>query len=386
MYRVKIIGKLRGFFRHLVELEDDEIQFVTVVNNPTFEVNSKSRTIISNLLKTRFVGFWGLFKTNKVSGGYEQIDCYMSFNRFCKSDKPYIIYLENPTALCNYSLTCLSSPFVKRRLKKALEDNNLKKIICMSKACESTLEKVLGVKVDKKKIAQIYPYVPANEIVSPELIWDRCKKEKLKLLYIAQGGRFYSKGALEVIEAVLKLQKAFDVSLTMITNIDSIDQSLVEKLKKIDGITLLNFGFSYDEMEKIYVEHAVLLQPSSDDSFGLTVLEAMKAGLPVIASNMYAFKEMVEDGVNGYLVPPAYYFFDEDNLPNPDVWNDRKETIYSCKVNPELVKGLFEKIKNLCIDRDLLCNMSMQSLEKANTTFAKNKIMYDWETVISDIK
>jgi len=44
------------------------------------------------------------------------------------------------------------------------------------------------------------------------------------------------------------------------------------------------------------------LSDNIQESFGLTVIEAMAAGLPVVASNWDGYREAVEDGVNGILV------------------------------------------------------------------------------------
>ena len=41
------------------------------------------------------------------------------------------------------------------------------------------------------------------------------------------------------------------------------------------------------------------------ESFGLTLVEAMAAGLPVVASNLPGYREVVRDGVDGVLVPPG---------------------------------------------------------------------------------
>ena len=41
--------------------------------------------------------------------------------------------------------------------------------------------------------------------------------------------------------------------------------------------------------------------PSRWEAFGLVAIEAMRSGVPVIASNRGALPEVVEDGVGGYL-------------------------------------------------------------------------------------
>jgi phosphatidyl-myo-inositol alpha-mannosyltransferase len=53
-------------------------------------------------------------------------------------------------------------------------------------------------------------------------------------------------------------------------------------------------------------EADVLCAPSlSGESFGMVLTEAFAAGTPVIASNIAGYKDVVTDGVDGVLVPPA---------------------------------------------------------------------------------
>jgi glycosyltransferase involved in cell wall biosynthesis len=48
----------------------------------------------------------------------------------------------------------------------------------------------------------------------------------------------------------------------------------------------------------------VFAQPSLEEGFGIAVVEAMAAGLPVVASNVGGLVEIVENGETGWLVPP----------------------------------------------------------------------------------
>lgn len=58
------------------------------------------------------------------------------------------------------------------------------------------------------------------------------------------------------------------------------------------------------EMPTYYAASDVSVLPSLYESFGLVVLEAMAAGKPVIASNIGAIPEIVDDQMTGFLFPP----------------------------------------------------------------------------------
>ena len=59
------------------------------------------------------------------------------------------------------------------------------------------------------------------------------------------------------------------------------------------------------DMAKWYQALDLFIAPQRWEGFGLTPLEAMACGAPVIATTVGAFEELVAEGETGYLVPPA---------------------------------------------------------------------------------
>jgi glycosyltransferase involved in cell wall biosynthesis len=60
-----------------------------------------------------------------------------------------------------------------------------------------------------------------------------------------------------------------------------------------------------DEVDEYLALYDVLVLPSRIDGRPLVVMEALACGVPVIASNVGALSDLIEDGVNGYLLSPA---------------------------------------------------------------------------------
>jgi alpha-maltose-1-phosphate synthase len=77
-----------------------------------------------------------------------------------------------------------------------------------------------------------------------------------------------------------------------------------------DGAEFLGFlnrtqPGDWTTLKRAFTDASVFTLPARHEPFGLVVLEAMYAGLPVVATNIGALREMVVDEITGYLVPPG---------------------------------------------------------------------------------
>jgi glycosyltransferase involved in cell wall biosynthesis len=99
-------------------------------------------------------------------------------------------------------------------------------------------------------------------------------------------------------------QKVRNVYLVLVGD-GPLRQQLEEQATKL-GLRdrLLFLGYRNDVPELLAMFDAYVNMAYAE-GFGIAVIEAMQAGLPVVLANAGALPELIEDGISGLLVPPG---------------------------------------------------------------------------------
>jgi len=165
-------------------------------------------------------------------------------------------------------------------------------------------KKLVKAGVDKNKIRVIPTPVNLEKFIycQPEKVRNfREKVHKGAKTIINVGRQDPSKDYSTLIEAVkLVREKYSKLSFWQI----GADLSLGDKIRIDENMVLLSTD-KIDQKELVNYYHAsdIYVSSSCHESLGKVLIEAMAAGLPVVATATTGSKEIIRDGVNGYLVP-----------------------------------------------------------------------------------
>jgi glycosyltransferase involved in cell wall biosynthesis len=111
------------------------------------------------------------------------------------------------------------------------------------------------------------------------------------------------KGQEVLIEAFARVSRRFPEARLAIAGRD-VDQ-LSGAAKRTGVKDRVKLAGEVADPGRIYRRMAVYAHPSHTEGLSNAILEAMSFGLPVVASRAGAMPDLVENGVNGYLVPPG---------------------------------------------------------------------------------
>jgi glycosyltransferase involved in cell wall biosynthesis len=115
------------------------------------------------------------------------------------------------------------------------------------------------------------------------------------------------KHVADLLRALAYVQPLLPDAQTVVVG-DGPEHENLRRLSRRLGLgdrVILAGSLSDEEVRNAYRDASLFCLPSVQEGFGIVFLEAMAAGLPVVASRSAAVPEVVPDGKAGILVPPG---------------------------------------------------------------------------------
>lgn len=197
----------------------------------------------------------------------------------------------------------LKAYFIKSVERIMLKNADL--IIANSK---HTKEEIKGMGIPGEFIEVVYPGfdLPLSSMERKKS-YHTHKGNSIKLLSVANCSPL--KGLDTLIEAIHRLDNPA-IALDVVGD-DNFDLNYCKRIKEkvlaceLEKRVIFHGLMEPKNLSGFYSEADIFVLPPFYESLGIVFAEAMSFGLPIIATNVGGIPELVEDGENGFLVPPG---------------------------------------------------------------------------------
>lgn len=169
------------------------------------------------------------------------------------------------------------------------------KVIAISENVKNSLILYFG--INKNKIEIIYN---AIDLSAFSLLPLEQNKKLSQLIYV--GRLVKEKGVQVTLEALSKLPPTLEYKFTIVG--DGVYKHELERMVKEYDLEkkVLFVGNQRDVNHYLHNSHIFIHVPVCEEGFGITIVEAMAAGLICIGSKSGAIPEIIEDGKNGFII------------------------------------------------------------------------------------
>ncbi len=171
-------------------------------------------------------------------------------------------------------------------------------------------ENLMQSEIKSLNLLDVKTFVLGNTIEEFRVSRKTGKNKKLHLLFLSN--YFPEKGLMVLLEAINLLKETSpEIILHTYGSVQNKDeearcQKYVEE-KGLSKYVIIHGPVFGEEKYRVFEDADIFIFPSyfREECFPVTILEAMNAKLPVIATRIGAIPEMIEDGKNGLLVDPS---------------------------------------------------------------------------------
>lgn len=173
---------------------------------------------------------------------------------------------------------------------------NSDKVIAISSAVRSSLIDCFGLK--ENKICVVHNGVDLSRFKSNY----NCEMHNpIRLLYV--GRLVKEKGVQNILFALSKLSEKIDNWSFDVVGEGEYRNNLEEYTKKLGLTRRVQFLGTRDDIPEILEKHDIFVHmPAYEEGFGITIIEAMAAGLVCVCAGRGGIPEIIENNISGILV------------------------------------------------------------------------------------
>jgi glycosyltransferase involved in cell wall biosynthesis len=247
--------------------------------------------------------------------------------------------IKKITALYNKT----EEQFYERILKK-IANKRTNAIICQSK--DMAEELISECKMLKSKITII------NNPISDEFKLSSNRRQNDVKTYITVGRLHEEKGHLRLLNVLSKLKTPFKY---LIIGTGSWKNNIKNQVVQLNLTSFVEFIYYTNKVSDYLKVSDVFLQGSYAEGFPNALLESCAIGTPVIAFQAEGgTKEIIENGVNGYLVKDEKEFFNYLNKLNKNPLNPKIVNESVCnRFSKENITLLYESLIKKTVKKTL---------------------------------
>jgi glycosyltransferase involved in cell wall biosynthesis len=168
-----------------------------------------------------------------------------------------------------------------------------------------TKNNAVQVGVDPQKIIVIHNAIMPFDVqdVDRDAVRKRIGLQNDDVFFLAVGRLVYEKGHEFLVEAMTTVTKSNSHAVTGICGDGPLREQLTYQIERMglqEKVKLLGL---WDDLHELLAAADVFVLPSRWEGLPMALLEAMMAGLPVIATRVEGVEDVVEEGTHGLLVP-----------------------------------------------------------------------------------
>lgn len=195
-----------------------------------------------------------------------------------------------------------SSPFAKFLIRNVLK--KVDKIALLSRKVKIIMSRF----IPESRLYVLPSTVRVSDFLKKKKEPKILDKNLINILFVG-GADPFRKGLADVVKSIPLVARECENFSFILTGGENVNRFLV-KCKKMGISSYVNFWGWVKEKDKIQLYHSadILLLPSYNEGLPYVIIEALAAGLPIIATPIGGISEVIEDGVNGLLIDPGDYY------------------------------------------------------------------------------